>query len=348
MRAKTCRLAALIALVCAALALAPTTTAYGQGRPGAGGKKGDVKEQARAAYEAGQKKFDAGEFAAAAEDFKKADELYPGAAPKHKLAVSLDKAGKAEEAVAAYRSFIDSNPGDKYADKVAEAEKRIKELDKSAAPEVARVTLAVTPANVKNLVVTVDGKEVQGTTLELTPGQHTVVISADGHKPLTEVVEVKAQETRELAVTLTPAAAVKPKPAKPRPKPKPVKPDEEPEERSNVPAYITLGIAGAGIVLGTVFGILALGKKSDFDDRAEAGDATSEELTELADDAERSALIADMSFGVALTFGITGAVLLFSGGDDDEEEEKKEGSARPTVAPYAGTQGGGVVAKWRF
>jgi len=104
-----------------------------------------------------------------------------------------------------------------------------------------------------------------------------------------------------------------------------------------VPAYVTLGIAGAGAILGTVFGIQALGAKSDFEDNPTEDDA---------DKAERAALIADMSFGVALTFGITGAVLLFSGGDDEEEAEKS--AAIPVLAPVVGPKGGGMAATWTF
>jgi len=104
-----------------------------------------------------------------------------------------------------------------------------------------------------------------------------------------------------------------------------------------------LGTSGAqfsfwGLILGTVFGIQALGKKGDFDD---------DPTVDNADDAERAALIADMSFGVALTFGITGAVLLFSGGGD-EEAATEEASAMPKLLPLAGPKGGGMAATWKF
>ena len=48
-----------------------------------------------------------------------------------------------------------------------------------------------------------------------------------------------------------------------------------------VPAYVTLGIAGVAGVVGTIFGVKALGSKSDFDKTPS---------TEAADDTERSAL----------------------------------------------------------
>jgi len=180
--------------------------------------------------------------------------------------------------------------------------------------------------------ITVNGNPETGPELTLPAGEHTIVVTAEGHTPLTEVLTLRGNEKRELSLTLTPAAAPAP------PEPQPVEPQPvvvEEEGRSNVPAYVTLGIAGAGVILGTVFGIQALGAKRDFDD---------DPSVDNADKAERAALIADMSFGVALTFGITGAVLLFSSGDDEPEEA----SAKPVLLPFAGPKGGGMAATWTF
>ena len=119
-------------------------------------------------------------------------------------------------------------------------------------------------------------------------------------------------------------------------------PPPPPPPRSKVPAYITLGIAGAGAVVGTIFGIKALGAKSDFDKKA-TGTA--------ADDTERNALIADMAFGVAITLGVTGVVLLTS--DDSAAPaaaklERLPKRAKLIVAPYASPQGGGAGMQYTF
>jgi hypothetical protein len=70
-----------------------------------------------------------------------------------------------------------------------------------------------------------------------------------------------------------------------------------------VPAIVTGGLAIAAAGVGTVFGIIALGNKSDFDKNP---------TTQTADDGDTHALIADMAFGVALTFGVTSAVLFLT------------------------------------
>jgi hypothetical protein len=51
-----------------------------------------------------------------------------------------------------------------------------------------------------------------------------------------------------------------------------------------------------------------------------------------------------MSFAVGLTFGVTGAVLLFS----KDETEEKPAASRTVIAPWASPTGGGAVVKFHF
>jgi hypothetical protein len=321
-----------IALLTGAVAFSHATPAAAQGaatspKLGSGADEKAKKDEAKTAFKEAKKKFDADDFAGALPLYEKADTLYPGSAPKHKIALCYDKLGKTAEAVAAYKAFLGSNPSDKYADRVTAANARVAELE---ATMPSTVIIKVAPEGVA-AQITVNGTPATGPELTLPAGEHTIVVTAEGHTPLTEVVTLRGNEKRELSLTLTPAAA----PLPPEPPPVEPQPAVEEEGRSNVPAYVTLGIAGAGVILGTVFGIQALGAKSDFDD---------EPSVDNADEAERAALIADMSFGVALTFGITGAVLLFSGGDD----EPGEASAKPVLLPFGGPKGGGMAATWTF
>lgn len=108
-----------------------------------------------------------------------------------------------------------------------------------------------------------------------------------------------------------------------------------------VPAYVTLGIAAVGAGVGTYFGIKALSAKSDFDDNPTA---------DSADDAERNALFADMLFGVAITLGVTGVVLLTSGDDAPAQTGKALPPKKPSmaVAPYVSPKGGGAAARVSF
>jgi hypothetical protein len=97
-----------------------------------------------------------------------------------------------------------------------------------------------------------------------------------------------------------------------------------------------------GAVVGTVFGVQALGAKSDFDKNP---------TNSNADRAERDALIADMGFAVALTLGITGVVLLVS--DDSSEVTANNGhtkraAARLDLAPMITHTSQGAAARLTF
>lgn len=334
------RAVSLCAMACLGGALGVTLApadAAAQGKPKpAAMSDAEKKKAAIAAFKAAQKEFAAGDYAAALPHYQEAEATIPGARPKYQIAQCFDKLGRTEEAVEAYRIFIDSNPDKKkYAEEIEEAGKRVAALE---ATLPAKVTVKVTPPGAQGVAIKVDGKPAEGTELSLAAGQHTVEVSAEGMKPKTETITVKANEKRDLNVTLEKAAAATPTPT---PAPDPGAGEGEDDGPSNIPAYVTLGIAGAGVVLGTVFGVQALSAQSDFDE---------EPTVDNADKAERNALIADMSFGVALTFGITGAVLLISNltGGEAEEEAADEASIVPEVIPYGGTKGGGAAAKWTF
>ncbi len=115
-----------------------------------------------------------------------------------------------------------------------------------------------------------------------------------------------------------PAVAVAPAPATP------IVPSAPPEPRSKVPAIVTGALAVAAAGVGTVFGIIALGDKSDFDKNP---------TTSTADSGDTHALIADMAFGVALTFGVTSAVLFLT---KDESAATSSNAGSPTTAKADG------------
>jgi len=148
MRAIRKRLLAIGAavLVTGALALSHTNVADAQAKPGAKPpaaktvSKAD-KAKAKKIYGEAQNKLKAGDFAGALPLFQEAESLYPGAAPKHNIAVCLDKLGRTEEAVAAYRTFIDSKPDpEKYGERVTSSRQRVAELE---ATMLATITLEI-------------------------------------------------------------------------------------------------------------------------------------------------------------------------------------------------------------
>ncbi len=335
--------AALVAGAMAATTLAPAAQAQGtaEAAPAPAPPTPAQKAEAKKAYNAGKKAYGSEDFAAAAEAFKKADATIPSPHAKYWYAVSLDKSdaedAKLMEKIAAYDAYLADAGADQVGQDLFEgAAKRLDEL-KGKAPATVKLTSVPEGAT-----ITVDGEAQQGATpLELTlaAGTHKIAVAAEGY--LTKEIEVTLEGTQTLEQSVE-LEAEPPPPVEAEPEPPPAAPEPPPpppEEPSKVPAYVTLGIAGAGAVVGTIFGVSALSKKSDFDDNP---------TNELADDVERNALISDMAFGVAITLGVTGVVLLTSKEETAAKMNRLPRKAKLQVAPYVGRKSGGAAARITF
>ncbi len=337
--------AALLAGALVSLGAPPAAQA--QGKPAAAAAKPDKKtrDAARKAYGAGEKAYDAGKYDEAYENFKKANELIPSPHAMYWMAMCLDKQGKDEEALAAFDALM-ANPGVAKIgeDKLSTAKERHEALK---AKQVGEVNIVTTPAGA---TVSVDGKPQMGETpmiVKLPPGAHKITVSSQGYEDAELDVDVTAGQRSEQSLELKMTDEAPPVAAPPpeeTPTPLPPEPPVQAEPRSKVPAYVTLGIAGAGAVVGTIFGIKAMSAKSDFNDNP---------TSDKADDVERNALIADMAFGVAITLGVTGVVLLTSSDSSEPAKEAKTRTHRPpraklNFAPYVSPKGGGAAARLTF
>ena len=349
-RMKSAAAASIAGVLAAVMALSTVNTAFAQPKPkdpAGGGQTKPLtdkqkKDQAGKLFKDANDKFDKGDYAGAAAAYEEADTLFPGSKPKQRAALSYDKLGKVKEAVIWYEKFLADNPeADKFKNnEIPDAKARLEALKKTPS----KVKVATDPPSPPNLKLMVDGAPQTGPELSITPGKHQLSASADGYDTVKQDIDVPFGETKDVTITLAKSAAPPPVAAVPPPAPPPTtstppptQPDKPTEPPSKVPAYVTLGLAGVGVVVGTIFGIQALSAKSDFED---------DPTTDNADTADRNALIADMSFAVALTFGVTGTVLLLSSGK--AEEKPAAAARRGFVAPYVTPQGGGAAARFRF
>jgi hypothetical protein len=301
-----------------------------------------ARERARTAYGAGREAYGSERYADAEVQFALADSLVPAVQAKFWRAMSLDKLANVAAAYEAFAKVLASPDKDQLgAEKLATAEARHHAL--SSVPAELKVT-----TNPPGARVNVSGVELTAPTplsLRLAPGRHLLRVWLDGYEP--QQVEILATP----GAKFSPSFNLVPKAANPTPAPIPsLSPPpaaslapSTPVERSRVPGYVTLGIAGASAVVGTIFGLKALSDQKDFKDAPS---------TRGADDTERNALIADMSFGVTLTLGITGIVLLVA--DDPVPEQTTGRSTLPTeraglqLLPYVARNGAGAAALLTF
>jgi hypothetical protein len=301
------------------LALAQGQVAWAQTpapKPAAGATataKSDLAA-AKKHYADGEKKYKAGDYAGALADFTEANDIKSTPHAERYLGLCEDNLGHYGAAVDWYDKFLAHVP-DKLATEGDEARKREGEI--KAMP--GKVHVDSTPAGG---TVTIDDKPQSGPTpldVELPPGTHVVKVTAPGRLPGSKPVDVAFASTQSVSLELDP----EPPPSAPPPVAAvapvvpvaPATPAPPPEPRSLVPAFVTGGLAVAAAGVGTVFGIIALGNKSDFNKNP---------TTQTADDGDTHALIADMAFGVALTFGVTSAVLFLT----------KDESAAPTSSAH--------------
>lgn len=290
------------------------------------------RAKAKEAFTRGNEKFQAGDFVAAAEAYKEANDTIPAPQALYKLALALDKANKRAEALDAYKQLLVEPLPESMAAQKPEIEERVKSLS------MGKLSLTLTPADAK---VAVDGHPVEDlSAISLAPGSHTIEVTAPNHEPVSQPIEIVAGGVTSSAITLKEIPAAPPPPPVSAPAPPPVSapapqpPPEEAKPSSPMPAYITLGLAGAGAIVGTVFGVKALSAQKDFEDQP---------TTKNADNAERNALIADMAFGVAVTLGITGTVLLLTGNKKSDATTSKF-----RIAPILTPQAQGAAATFRF
>jgi hypothetical protein len=301
-------------------------------------------------YAEGDKKFKAGDFSGALTEFQAANDIKATAQVERYLGMCEDALGHYANAVDWYDKFLAHVP-EKLKDQGDEIKKREGEI--KALP--GKVHLDSTPPGAN---VTVDDKPQASPTpldIELPAGTHKVTFSATGRVATSKAVDVAFASTQTVSAALDPEAV-----APPPPTPAPVAaapaqaeppPPPPPEPRSKVPAFITGGLAIVAAGVGTAFGVIALGDKSDFDKNP---------TSSTADNGDTHALIADMAFGVAITFGVTSAVLFLTNDEPpppatagSEKHATHTASAKPstfkiTPTPMVGSHSGGAGVLVQF
>jgi hypothetical protein len=321
----------------------PAAPAAPTDKPAAPAKPVDAKT----AFAAGEKKFKANDYTGALADFEASNAAKADPATTRYIAVCQDNLQHFSEAVTAYEKFIADNPP-KMAKEVDEAKKRVEAI--KAMP--GKVHIETTPPGASIVIDTAQSPhdKVTPTDLDLSPGKHTLLIGAEGYENATKEVEVGYGSKQDVKAELVKKEAPPPPPppvAAEQPAPAPTPPAPPPEPRSKVPAYVTGAVAIVAAGVGTVFGVKALSQSSDFDKTP---------TTKIADDGENNALVADMMFGIAITFGVTSAVLFLS---NDAPSSAKNTLVQPKVAakkkpvtivptPYVTSTGGGFGTVVRF
>jgi hypothetical protein len=199
------------------------------------------------------------------------------------------------------------------------AQERAKKILADAKPKIARLKIAVAGPAEGGYTVKLDGDVVPSANLNMNrptdPGEHVVEASAPGYKTATAKVMLPEGGNDSIALTLeVDPNAPKPEPvstqpamnANPSSAPANPPPSTEPTSQpSRVPAYAALGVGVVGIGVGSIFGLMAIGKKGSVQDACDGSKCPSS----VQDDID-----AGKAFGVVSTVGfIVGGLGLVAG-----------------------------------
>ncbi|HWA76983.1 MAG TPA: hypothetical protein VG937_31830 [Polyangiaceae bacterium] len=232
------------------------------------------------------------------------------------------------------------------------AQQRAKGVLDRALPRIAYLVVKVTPKDLPATVVTVDGAPVPnaliGAERPTDPGNHEVIVKATGYNETKASVTLAEGSHQEVALVLTAdpnavaAAAAPSTPTAPPPPAAlpPTAPAPTPVAGSgsnHTLAYVMLGVGGAGLITGSVTGLMAMSKKSSLD-CPNSKCPTPEHDT--LDSAKTLATISTIGFGVGIAGAAVGVVLLVTGGKSEAAPTAQVG--RVTARPWAGAQMLGV------
>jgi hypothetical protein len=203
-----------------------------------------------------------GKHAEACERFKQSQELDPQLGTLFNIAQCEEKTGKLASALAAYREVVAKDTN-------AERKALAAEYQSKLEPRVPKIVVQIEnqPAS---LVVTLDGstgaKPIDANRpIPVDLGDYNVIARADGYRELSTKVHVTTEgDTTTVPISLALVHdeddVVVSHHAPARPAPVPAEPPHSHRKRYG---YIALGVGGAALATGVVFGVIANGKWSD-------------------------------------------------------------------------------------
>lgn len=310
--------------------------------------------QARQLGMQAQQAYDAGNYAESEKLWSAATRLY-AAAPTLTLGLARAQA-KAGHVVGAQESY---NKIIREWDGKATGSAAFKDALEAAKTEIAAVSarIAYVVINVEGAPspqVTIDGQPVNSAALGLKrpvdPGQHVVKATADGYKPAEQqftVPEAGNAEARlklekaEGAVAATPVAPTEPAKEQPAVQAKT-------GGSNKTLAIVAFGVGGAGILVGAITGLVAVGKHGDLADSCPDGKCTSDKQSDI-DSYKTMGTISTIGFIVGGVGVAAGAVLWFTAPKETAARASRFATIETkhvTMTPYVGVGSAGMTGRF--
>jgi len=313
---------------------------------------------AGALFEKGVADLEAGRFESACPAIAESQRIDPRPGTLFTLAECHARWGKVASAAAQYQEYVDlvsrltPEQQQRHKARVDIARAQLAKIK----PSVPTLTLVLPADAPSGTVVTRNGEVLKGAALGLAlpadPGEYVIVTRAPGGADREVRVTLQLGDQKRLALEVSKASEAAP--LTPQAAPPLTEPNAKVEStpgpaRSSgrkTAAYVAGGIGLAGIAVGTVTGILVLGKKQTVNDHCTAGSCNEEGLA-AANSAQNLATASNVSFGIGIVGLAASAIMLFTGSSESAA------SARARVARFqpvfSGQSGGfsaGVSRRW--
>jgi hypothetical protein len=298
---------------------------------------------ARALAEEGATALDARKYDVAADRFARADQLVHAPTLLLALAQAQVGLGKYVEAQESYLRIIREGVSASAPPAWKKALEAAQEEVKAIAPKLAWVTVNVSGAEAVR--ITVDGapvpKAALGVKRAVNPGDHVVRAEADGYKPAEASLKVAAGETNALKLVLEPLPNA-PAPAATRPATAatvtPAGADlGTGKSGQKTYGYVALGVGGAGLIVGTIAGVVAMGKHTALVDACPQGKCPPDQQSNM-DSYSSVATVSTIGMIVGVVGVGTGAVLLLTA---------PPSGGRASIQPFVGLASAGAKVTFR-
>lgn len=292
----------------------------------------EQKEAARTLVGSGHDKLAAGDYDAALEDFRRADDIMGVPTTGLLVGIALSKRGRLVEARDELRDVANMPPVDDEPEAFARARAEASERVEALTARISRIAIDVRTesgplAPSVPLTIVLDGEALTGPDAErardVDPGAHVVRVRADGYVPVELSVQIDEGKTLVRSVTLMKVSI-------------PSREESDDVSPWAVAAYTSFVTSGAGLAVGIVTGALSL-------DAAGEVESLCPELSACGDEArpahDRSIALANASnaaFAVAGVAAAVGVVTLVVSFDGDEEGARAQLRLTPNAMVLEG------------
>lgn len=300
------------------------------------------RETARTLMDQGREQRDKGNLAEALKRFQAANEIMhvpTTALEVAKSQVALGLLVEARDTVAGLRQIPSKHDSALF----KEARSKAEELDASLNGRVPAVTITLkggTPGEEAELAI--DGIAVPigvlGLPRSVNPGHHVMTAKTTSSDGKAEI-DLREGEQKPVEITMIVTRA----PAPP-PETAPIAGENpgEPAKKSHSPTIVTfagIGVAGAGVIAGTITGVLAISKKSSLVSACPNHTCGPQQYSQL-DSANTFATISDIAFAVAGAGAAVAAVTLIIGHGGPSSKQPSTGL---TVSPWIAGSAAGLA-----